>query len=218
MPRVERWWPHTLGRPALHDVRVEVRLDTGEPSDQRTWRTGFRTIELRNWIATVNGERLYLKGVTLSPQRADLALATRGEFATTLRAVRDAGLDFVRVHAHISRPELYEIADELGLHVWQDLPVLHRFSRGVRAQAVRQAREAVDVLGHHPSVFLWCAHDEPYVVRGPRDAAITPRADETTLLAATLVAQTAFELFSDPQLVAAAWREFRMTDEAPTTE
>ena len=51
-----------------------------------------------------------------------------------------------------------------------------------------------------------------------RDAAITPRADETTLLAATLVAQTAFELFSDPQLVAAAWREFRMTDEAPTTE
>lgn len=174
VPRVERWWPHTLGRPALHDVRVEVRLDTGEPSDQRTWRTGFRTIELRNWIATVNGERLYLKGVTLSPQRADLAHATRREFAATLRAVRDAGLDFVRVHAHISRPELYEIADELGLLVWQDLPVLHRFSRGVRAQAVRQAREAVDVLGHHPSVFLWCAHDEPYVVRGPRDAAITP--------------------------------------------
>ena len=51
-----------------------------------------------------------------------------------------------------------------------------------------------------------------------RDAAITPRADETTLLAATLVAQTAYEWFSDPQLVAAAWREFRMTDEAPTTE
>ncbi len=51
-----------------------------------------------------------------------------------------------------------------------------------------------------------------------RDAAITPRADETTLLAATLVAQTAFELFSDPHLVAAAWREFRVTDEVPMTE
>ena len=42
-----------------------------------------------------------------------------------------------------------------------------------------------------------------------RDAAVTPAADETTLLAATLVAQTAYELFADPALVAAAWREFR---------
>ena len=42
-----------------------------------------------------------------------------------------------------------------------------------------------------------------------RDAAATPRADETTLLAAALVAQTAYELFADPELVAAAWKEFR---------
>jgi amidohydrolase len=42
-----------------------------------------------------------------------------------------------------------------------------------------------------------------------RDAAATPRADETALLAATLVAQTAVELFSDPALVEAAWAEFR---------
>ena len=37
----------------------------------------------------------------------------------------------------------------------------------------------------------------------------TPRADEVTLLAATLVAQTAYELFADPGLVEAAWAEFR---------
>jgi amidohydrolase len=42
-----------------------------------------------------------------------------------------------------------------------------------------------------------------------RDAAATPAADETTLLAATLVAQTAYELFADPALVEAAWRDFR---------
>jgi amidohydrolase len=42
-----------------------------------------------------------------------------------------------------------------------------------------------------------------------RDAAVTPRADETTLLAATLVAQTAVDLFLDPALVEAAWAEFR---------
>jgi metal-dependent amidase/aminoacylase/carboxypeptidase family protein len=42
-----------------------------------------------------------------------------------------------------------------------------------------------------------------------RDAAATATADETTLLAATLVAQTAYELFTDPALLEAAWRDFR---------
>jgi amidohydrolase len=45
-----------------------------------------------------------------------------------------------------------------------------------------------------------------------RDAAVSTRGDEVTLLAAALVAQTAFELFSDADLVAAAWREFRTPD------
>ena len=42
-----------------------------------------------------------------------------------------------------------------------------------------------------------------------RDAAATPRADETTLLAATLIAQTAVDLFQDPALVERAWAAFR---------
>jgi amidohydrolase len=42
-----------------------------------------------------------------------------------------------------------------------------------------------------------------------RDAAATPTADETTLLAATLVAQTAYDLFTDKDLLEAAWRDFR---------
>jgi amidohydrolase len=45
-----------------------------------------------------------------------------------------------------------------------------------------------------------------------RDAAVTPRADETTLLAATLIAQTAIDLFEDPQLVERAWAAFREAD------
>jgi amidohydrolase len=41
-----------------------------------------------------------------------------------------------------------------------------------------------------------------------RDAAITQRADDVTLLAATLIAETAIDLFLEPGLVEAAWREF----------
>jgi amidohydrolase len=42
-----------------------------------------------------------------------------------------------------------------------------------------------------------------------RDAAATPAADATTLLASTLVAQVAYELFADPDLLRQAWQEFR---------
>jgi amidohydrolase len=42
-----------------------------------------------------------------------------------------------------------------------------------------------------------------------RDAAASATADETTLMAATLVAQTAYDLFADPELVRAAWEAFR---------
>lgn len=45
-----------------------------------------------------------------------------------------------------------------------------------------------------------------------REAAISPRADDVTLLAATLIAQTALELFLEPGLVDAAWRAFREPD------
>jgi amidohydrolase len=41
-----------------------------------------------------------------------------------------------------------------------------------------------------------------------RDAAATPKADETTLLAATLVAQTAWDVLADPALVRAVRAEF----------
>jgi metal-dependent amidase/aminoacylase/carboxypeptidase family protein len=60
----------------------------------------------------------------------------------------------------------------------------------------------------HPELAI-CEEGVPGHSIRFRDAAALPPADETTLLAATLVAQCAYELFADPSLVDAAWREFR---------
>jgi amidohydrolase len=60
----------------------------------------------------------------------------------------------------------------------------------------------------HPSIAI-CPAGVPGHSIEFREAAAGPLADEVTLLAATLVAQTAYELFADPGLVEAAWREFR---------
>ena len=68
----------------------------------------------------------------------------------------------------------------------------------------------------HPSLAI-CDAGVPGHSTAFRDAARTRRADEATLLAATLVAQTAIDLFLDPGLVEAAWRDFDATPdgEAP---
>ena len=166
------WWPHALGDANLVDVTVEARvLDRGAggagetpPSDTRTLRTGLRKIALSNWIASVNGERLFLKGTNQGPTRMALGEATPDELRRDVELAKAANLDLFRVHAHVSRPELYEAADEAGVLVWQDLPLQWGYARGTRKQAVRQAREAVDLLGHHPSIAIWCAHNEPLTI------------------------------------------------------
>ena len=177
VPDPDLWWPHVLGDQPLHDVVVEVQTPETAPvdavapdddagawvrSDRRVRRVGLRQIVLRDWVASVNGERLFLKGSNLAPTCMALGEASPEDVRRDVSLAVDAGLDLLRVHAHISRPELYDAADEAGILLWQDMPLQWTYARSVRRQAVRQAREAVDVLGHHPSIVIWCGHNEPF--------------------------------------------------------
>src|SRR5205085_5388461 len=66
-------------------------------------------------LCFVNGERLFLKGTNQGPTRQALAEATGDEIAADVRLARETGLDLLRVHAHVSRPELYDAADAAGV-------------------------------------------------------------------------------------------------------
>ncbi len=160
--RPKLWWPYSLGAQHMVDACIQV-LDpeTRELSDERRLRTGLRQVRMKNWIFEINGERMHLKGANMGPTRMAIANATKAELAHDLALAKEAGLDFVRLHAHLSHPAMYEAADELGMLLWQDLPLQWGYARTVRKQAVRQAREAVDLIGHHPSVAIWCGHNEP---------------------------------------------------------
>jgi len=175
VPDPQRWWPHALGDPDLYDVHVSVHTDDGRLSDERTRPLGLRTVQVRDWIWSVNGERLFLKGANQGPTRMALGEAEPAELAGDVGLAVDAGLDFLRLLGHISRPELYDAADEAGLLLWQDLPLQWGYSRSVRGQARRQAREAVDLLAHHPSVFVWCGHNEPMALDVEPDTFADPR-------------------------------------------
>ncbi|MCU1351062.1 MAG: putative glycosidase [Acidimicrobiales bacterium] len=161
VPDPDLWWPHALGDQPRSDVVVEVALPDGTVSHRRERRIGLRSVDLRAWVLHVNGERLFVKGVDQGPARLALGEASAADLARDITLAKEAGLDLVRLHAHITRPEVYEAADEAGMLLWQDFPLHRGYARGIRKQAVRQVPEAIDLLGHHPSIVIWCGHNEP---------------------------------------------------------
>ena len=171
----ELWWPHSLGEQPLYDVSVEVLAgDEQNPSDSRTLKTGLRQVRVRNFIATVNGERIFLKGANYGPAKRALGDVTTADLERDVALAKDAGLDLLRVHAHISRAELYEVADRTGMLLWQDMPLQWGYGQ-VRRQAVAQSRRAVELLGHHPSIAVWCGHNEPIAIEFETGASLTAR-------------------------------------------
>ena len=157
----QRWWPRALGAQPLHDVTVDVLDLAGRDlartvSDSRTRRIGLRSVELDRGVFRVNSERLFLKGTNLE---APSALGAVDDAPSTVPEAIAAGLDLLRVRAHVAHRSIYRRADEQGLLLWQDLPITGRPHRSMRRQATRQARELVDLLGHHPSVLCWCGRD-----------------------------------------------------------
>lgn len=161
--RPRLWWPHALGDSPLEAVTVEVRLPGRDDavSDARHLTIGLREVTMKRWALAVNGERMFVKGAAIGPTQMALADATPADCARDIAWAKDAGLDLLRLRAHVARPETYAAADAAGLLLWQDLPLSQGYARQIRKQAVRQAREMVSLLAHHPSIALWCGHDDP---------------------------------------------------------
>lgn len=147
------------------DARTDDPTDPparlGPVSHRLTRRIGLRSVRLRGWVLHVNGRRLFLRGANLGPTRMDLGDADPQQLRDDIALARTTNLNLVRVHGHITRPELYDAADETGMLLWQDFPLQWGYARTIRKQATRQAREAVDLLGHHPSLVIWCGHNDP---------------------------------------------------------
>ncbi len=168
IPEPDRWWPHGLGDQPLHSLSCALVVD-GIVQDERHCRTAFRTVKMQNWHLLVNGERLFAKGVVLLPQPGDASIR---QVRADVEAAKALGFDMIRLVAHVAHPEVYDAADELGMLIWQEMPLRGVMARSVRGQAVRQAREMVDHLSHHPSVAVWCTHDEPFA--RPVNPPVTP--------------------------------------------
>jgi beta-mannosidase len=162
------WWSHDQGFPHLYQVTLEVRTADGKaPSDRLEFNYGVRTFEMRDWIAYLNGRRVFIKGNNYGPGDTRIATMNDERCRRDLELARDANMNMVRLHAHVDHPAFYEAADELGMLIWQDFPLQWNYSKEILPEALRQVGLMVRQLYNHPSVVIWCTHNEPGIQPQP---------------------------------------------------
>lgn len=162
------WWPNGLGNQPLY--RVTVRLATG---DMRVWRIGLRTMtvsrEKDEWgeefCHVVNGVKVFAMGADYIPEDNILVRVTPERTRRLLEDCKAANFNAIRVWGGGYYPDdaFYDICDELGLLVWQDLmyacafyDLTPDFERSIRVET----HQNVARLRHHASLALICGNNE----------------------------------------------------------
>ncbi len=161
---IRAWWTRELGTPHCYRAKVSAAYE-GMPSDAVEFTTGFRTFRLDNFVARLNGRRFFVRGSNYPPGDVRIARMTRERCELDIKLALDCNFNMLRVHAHVDHPELYEAADRAGLLLWQDMPLQWLYVPEARREIVRQSEQMTRLLGSHPSVAVWCLHNEPiYIV------------------------------------------------------
>jgi len=161
------WWPSGYGSQPLYDLTVK----TADESLSR--KTGLRTIELvcaKDDYGTgmkfrVNGVDVFCKGANWIPVDAMPGRQTREVYKDLLESAVSANMNMIRVWGggQYEAECFYELCDELGLLVWQDMmfacsqyPSTDDFISNVNEELEYQIKR----LKSHASVALWCGDNE----------------------------------------------------------
>lgn len=154
------WWTHDLGDPNLYRVAVQCWQE-GRCLGEEDFFFGVRIFELRNWIPHLNGVRFFIRGANYAPGDMRIAVMDRDRFERDIALARRAHMNMIRLHAHVEHPAFYEVADRSGMLVWQDFPLQWAYDHEALPAAQQQAAAMVTLLYNHPSVAVWCMHNEP---------------------------------------------------------
>lgn len=175
--RPKLWWPNGLGESARYTVSLTL-VEKGTVRDGVTFTSGIRTVTTEpsvgprtgdrwaDWQFVVNGRRLFVKGVNWMP--ADLLLdLPRDRYRWLLGLAKAAGIQMVRIWGAglLETEEFYDVANELGIMVWQDFPIGNQDTPDW-PQPVWEAQVVQNIfrLRNHPALVLYCGGNEfnPY--------------------------------------------------------
>ncbi|PWE55689.1 beta-mannosidase [Metarhizobium album] len=169
LPQVEAWWPHTHGQPHLYDAHLFVGGKTIPLG-----KVGFRSLEIdrgqdgKDFAVVVNGERVFCRGAVWTTADIVRLPGAKEDYRPWLLSARDAGMNMLRIGGTMAyeTPAFFEICDELGLMVWQDL-MFANFDYPAKDDAFvahvrREVEQLLDGIQASPSLAVLCGGSEIY--------------------------------------------------------
>lgn len=167
------WWPNDYGDQPLYIVRTTLLYEDGTSLESITRRIGLRTLTIsqekdewgNEFAFCVNGVKIFTRGGNYIPDDCLYTRITEKKLDYILESCRRAHFNCVRVWGGGYYPSdaFYDLCDEKGLIVWQDLmyacnvyDVTDAFAENCRQETYDNVRR----LRHHASLGLWCGNNE----------------------------------------------------------
>ena len=167
------WWPNDYGDQPLYIVRTTLLDEDGTGLECITKRIGLRTLTINQekdewgneFAFCVNGVKIFTRGGNYIPDDCLYTRITEKKLDYILESCRRAHFNCVRVWGGGYYPSdaFYDLCDEKGLIVWQDLmyacnvyDVTDAFAENCRQETYDNVRR----LRHHASLGLWCGNNE----------------------------------------------------------
>ena len=167
------WWPNDYGDQPLYIVRTSLLDEDGTSLESITRRIGLRTLTIsqekdewgNEFAFCVNGVKIFTRGGNYIPDDCLYTRITEKKLDYILESCRRAHFNCVRVWGGGYYPSdaFYDLCDEKGLIVWQDLmyacnvyDVTDAFAENCRQETYDNVRR----LRHHASLGLWCGNNE----------------------------------------------------------
>lgn len=172
------WYPNGLGGQPLYQVTLTL-YGNGVPLDQRRLRQGIRRLEMAQnedapagalpYTLVVNGKRVYMKGVNVTPMDHIYGDIPPEQVAYQLRQAADMHVNIVRVWGGgvIETECFYDWCDRLGLMVWQEFIQSSSGIDNIPSERpeflkllAKTAVHAVKTKRNHTSLVLWSGGNE----------------------------------------------------------
>jgi hypothetical protein len=162
VPGAEVWCPENPHRYRL----VAQLIDNTGYTAQIEALFGLRKIESRGRKVYLNNEPIYLDGILYQP-----GTATFAEMQRHMHAMKELGCNLVRVHIAGIDPRIYNLADELGLLLWVEVPSPHSSTPRSRENHRAELLRMLSLMETHPSIVIWSLYNEDW---GAQDIATNP--------------------------------------------
>lgn len=167
------WWPNGFGEHPLYTVSLFALDMNGNQWDSRSYRIGLRTLSVsqekdefgKEFCFICNGVKFFAMGANYVPEDTIYSFITKEKIDYLLKAAVKSNFNTIRVWGggYYPADTFYELCDEYGLVIWQDLMFannIYDLSDDFRRNIEAEAHDNIVRLRHHACLGLFCGNSE----------------------------------------------------------